>query len=132
MDLPGDAEACAADRRRTAAAGEDAAAGDLERRGFTVLSRNLRVGRDEIDILALDPDGVTIVVIEVKCRTRAGACPEDRVDHRKRHRLSRAALALSTRREFRGASFRFDVISVVAAGGAEPRIDHWRHAFEAE
>lgn len=132
MQLPGDAEARAADRRRAATAGEDAAAGFLERRGFAVLARNLRVGRDEIDLLALDPDGTTIVVVEVKCRTRATSCPEERVDHSKRHRLSRAALALSTRREFRGASFRFDVVSVVAPGGIEPRIDHWRHAFDAE
>jgi len=132
MHFPGDAEARAADRRRAATAGEDVAADFLERGGFTVLARNLRVGRDEIDLLALDPDGATIVVVEVKCRTRSAACPEDRVDHAKRHRLSRAALALSTRREFRGARFRFDVVSVVAPGGVEPRIDHWRHAFDAE
>jgi len=117
-------------RRRAARAGEDAAADHLEQRGFAVLARNLRVGRDEIDLLVLAPDRSTVVVVEVKCRLQGGSRPEDRVDARKRQRLSRAALRLSSRREFAGARFRFDVISVVE-GPDGRELEHWPNAFDA-
>ncbi|MBX3355201.1 MAG: YraN family protein [Phycisphaeraceae bacterium] len=116
---------------RAAREGESAAAGFLERQGYRILARNLRVGRDELDLLAIAPDERTVVVVEVKCRRASSSRPEERVDHRKRHRLSRAALTLSQHREFAGARFRFDVISVVQMPG-EPAIEHWPAAFDAE
>jgi len=120
----------AAIRRRGAQRGEDAAAAHLERLGYRVLARNLRLGHDEIDLLAVDPDERTVVVVEVKFRARPSARPEDRVDATKRHRLSRAALQLSTKRPFIGAPFRFDVISVVESPEG-PLVEHWRSAFDA-
>jgi len=62
----------------------------LEARGRVVLGRNVRFGRDEIDILALD--GRTVVLVEV--RTRADDSrghPLETIDRRKRDHLRRAA-----------------------------------------
>lgn len=120
----------AGDRQRTATTGESAAAAHLERLGFQILARNLRLGRDEIDVLAIDPDGRTVVIVEVKCRSHAHARPEDRIDGRKRQRLARAALQLSMRPQFAGAPLRFDAISVVHAD-SQVLIEHWPGAFEA-
>jgi len=68
----------------------------LESIGWTVLARRVRVGRDEIDLVALEPGRPPAVVV-VEVRTRASArfgTPEESVDRRKVGRLYRAAAAL--------------------------------------
>lgn len=120
----------AAARLALARAGEDRAVSHLQSQGYQLLARNLRVGRDEIDILALAPDRRCVVVVEVKLRARSGARAEERIDHAKRLRLVRAAERLATRPEFRGLGFRFDVIAI---GGKTPgsELRHWPAAFDA-
>ena len=61
--------------------------------GWTILGRNLRVGRNEVDILALDPGPpATLVIVEVRWRaSRAYGLGEETFDWRKRAHL-RAAL----------------------------------------
>ena len=78
------------------AAAEAAAAAHLRRRGWVVLGRNLRVGRDEIDILAREPgDPPVLVVLEVRARSRPGfGSPLESVDDGKVARLYRATWAL--------------------------------------
>jgi putative endonuclease len=70
---------------------EDATAAWLTRRGWTILGRRWRCPDGEIDIIAIDADGV-LVAVEVKVRTtgRSGG-PLESVDRRRLHRL-RAAL----------------------------------------
>ena len=83
-------------RGETGAAAEAATACYLEAAGWTVLARNLRVGRDEIDLLAREPAAPhTIVVVEVRARSRPGfGSPVESVDARKVARLYRAAWTL--------------------------------------
>ena len=76
-------------------------AGYLRRRGWTILGRNLRVGRAEIDILAVDPGDAsprgagTLVAVEVRWRaSREFGLPEETVSHQKLARLRAAAVAL--------------------------------------
>jgi len=57
--------------QKTGAEGEALAAGYLEKEGWTVLSRNWRTRRGEIDIIALEAD--TLVFIEVKTWPRGEA-----------------------------------------------------------
>ncbi len=61
-----------------------------------MLARNLRVGRDEIDIVALEPGSPpTLVVVEVRSRSRPGfGSAVETVDRRKVARLYRALAAL--------------------------------------
>ncbi len=78
------------------AAAESAAAAHLQRLGWTVLARNVRVGPDEIDIVARDA-GVppTVVVVEVRSRAGSGfGSAVESVDRRKVARLYRALAAL--------------------------------------
>jgi putative endonuclease len=56
-------------------AGERVAARHLKRAGYRVLGRNLRVPMGEADLLAIAPDGETVVLVEVKARRVGG--PED-------------------------------------------------------
>jgi putative endonuclease len=86
---------------RTAAqrAGDDAeaiVAAHLEALGWRLLARQLRIGRREIDVLAVDPGPpAALVIVEVRWRARRDfGLAEETVDHRKRARLHGAAFAL--------------------------------------
>jgi putative endonuclease len=91
-------------RQRRGASAEAEAAAHLEHAGWRVIERNLRLGRDEIDILAVDPGPPqTLVVVEVRSlRTSAFGAPEERVDRRKVGRLYRALVGLSAALETDG------------------------------
>jgi putative endonuclease len=101
--------------------GEDAAARLYEALGYRVESRNLKIGRIELDlVLRRGPD---LVFCEVKTRrSRALGLPEEAVDARKRGRLLRAAEGYLAKRPARG-DVRFDVVSVTrdTAGRLELR-----------
>jgi putative endonuclease len=127
-----------ADAARTAAqragdAAESVVADRLEASGWTILARNVHVGRHEIDLIAIDPGPPrTLVVIEVRWRAeRAFGLPEETVDHRKRVRVRTAAYGLLDRgslpdgRPLPRLSLRFDLV-VVEPGG---RVRHHRHAL---
>ena len=114
------------------AAAESAAADHLLRLGWTVLARNLRVGRDEIDIVALEPGSPpTLVVVEVRSRSRPGfGSAVETVDRRKVARLYRALAALPReghprvkRVALRGSAQRVDLLTLRQVRGAEWRVE---------
>jgi putative endonuclease len=77
-------------------AAEDVTATRLRSRGWTILGRNVHVGRAEIDLLAIDPGPPRfLVAVEVRWRGRRDyGLPEETLDHRKVGRLRAAVLAL--------------------------------------
>ena len=91
--------------------GEDIAARYLSAKGYKILERNRRFGRDEIDIIAMD--GETIVMVEVKTRsTEYFGRPEEAVTQRKQEFLIRAAEEYVIQNETDN-ELRFDIISVI-------------------
>jgi putative endonuclease len=72
---------------------ESAVAAGLLGKGWTILARNVRVGRGELDIVAIDPGPpAELVIVEVRWRrSRAFGLAEETIDHRKRAHL-RAAI----------------------------------------
>jgi putative endonuclease len=116
-------------RAALGALGEAAAAAHLASHGYCVIERNLRIGDDEADIVALAPGGA-VAVVEVK--TRRGAWnPEDRVDHVKQGNLVRLAATLAEQPEFRERLFQFDVVAVSVDASGGTTVMHWPHAFDA-
>lgn len=105
-------------------AGEDLAAAHLLGQGYEVLERNWRCPRGELDLIARDRDG-TLVFCEVKTRSsdRFGA-PSEAVGRVKGQRLRLLALSWVCDRRPAPADIRFDVISIVAAPGAAPVLEH--------
>ncbi len=82
--------------------GEEIAAEYLQKRGYTLLGKNVQTGRGEVD-LVMQKKGV-IIFVEVKTRSRKDEfSPSQRVDHAKIQRLSRAADAWLQRKYERGA-----------------------------
>jgi putative endonuclease len=115
---------------------EDLAVTALRAAGWTILARNVRLGRDEIDILAIEPGlSPTLVVVEVRsARTARFGAPEESVDGRKVGRTYRAALALVAGRVLPDGQplprlpWRVDLVAVDARGrqAPSPRVRHLR------
>jgi putative endonuclease len=106
--------------------------------GWTVLARNVHVGRHELDLVAVDPGPpAMLVVVEVRWRRRRDfGLPEETFDHRKRGHL-RAALGRLLEDGLPGGvaiprlPVRVDLV-VVEPGttqGSRPRIRHHRDAL---
>ncbi len=107
--------------------GERLAAEYLEREGYSILHRNYRFGRSEIDLIARR--GRTIVFVEVKTRTSARyGEPEEAVTGEKIRRIRRVASAWLSGRGMGETECRFDVVAVLLAGDA-PEIRHTEDIF---
>lgn len=131
------------ERPRTAAqqtgdAAEELVAQRLEAGGWTIVARNVRIGRAELDLVAVDPGPPReLVVVEVRWRRdRSFGLPEETVDWRKRRHLRLAALGLLDRglpdgSELPALPLRFDLIVVEPppSPDAPPRVRHYRHAI---
>ena len=117
--------------------GEALAAAYLERKGYTILDRNYRFERAEVDLICFLPAqryeaGGELVFVEVKVRTGLGyGRPEEAVTEAKKRNLIHAAEAYLYERKLDGAPCRFDVISILLHPGKEPVIEHFEHAFFA-
>lgn len=99
---------------------EQLAAALLERNGWTILHRNWRFGRREIDLIARR--GRTVAFVEVKARSRAShGHPLETIDWRKRRDLGIAASGWIARCGVPGEEYRFDAVHVLAAQARDRR-----------
>ena len=119
--------------------GEQVAARHLRRSGYRILGRNLRSKLGEVDILALAPDGHTVVVVEVKARQvdhlpGDDLLPELHVNQHKQDKLVALAVNLARKHKLTDRPIRFDVIGVdlpPGRSGAKPVVRHHEAAFES-
>lgn len=103
--------------------GEIAAAGYLRARGYKILGRNVKLVKDEIDIIAYDPFDSCVVFAEVKSRAKrvSDYSPAMRLDARKKTAMARAAQKWITKKNYHGG-YRMDAILV-----ADGRVmDHYK------
>ena len=102
--------------------GEDLAADYLQRKGYTIIERDWKSGRRDLDIVA--KNGNVIVFVEVKTRrNRLFGEPEESVDY---HKLQNLQQAISHYVKFKHIrqEIRFDIISIVGTVGTDPDIQH--------
>jgi putative endonuclease len=109
-------------------AGEEIAAEFLEKKGYHILERNWKFGKNEIDIIARD--GNSIVIAEVKTRSSNFFTePETAVTRDKQRILVRAANAyMNYRKQF--GEVRFDVIAILIHPESQ-QVNHIVDAFYA-
>lgn len=117
--------------RGAGARGEDEAARWLRTQRYRILHRNLKVGDDEADIIALDPDGRTVAIVEVKSSDDPNRVPELAVNRRKQFFMARMASNLLKRREFADRAMRFDVIAVTWDESGKAIVRHIPGAFDS-
>lgn len=121
--------------------GEDAAAKYLRKKGYKILERNYRAGRNEIDIIAENKEYK--IFVEVKTRSESLSAeidfgiPSDAVDDGKQRRTVTAAEAYLYKNEGDGEydkMIRFDIIEVYLKRSAltqTPIIQHIEHIEDA-
>jgi putative endonuclease len=93
--------------------GETLAALFLESRGYSILARNLRLGRRELDLIV--ERGDLLVAVEVKWRRSgpAGGGAAEAWGRNQRTRAAEAALlAMEQSPAWRGRPWRFDLIAI--------------------
>jgi len=114
--------------------GEQLTALRLEAQGWRVLARNLRLGRSEVDLLALDPGPPpSLVLVEVRRRNRRDfGLAEETLDHRKRAVLRRAVGELASRRVLPDGTalpalpLRVDLVAMDLGADGRPSVRHHR------
>lgn len=100
-------------RQQTGKFGEDMAADYLEGKGFTILARNWRSGRYELDIVAVGDGGIHFV--EVRTRINPEILPQETVNSAKQRKVVEAAkrfLREEAYRRFSDFEAFFDVVGV--------------------
>jgi putative endonuclease len=117
------------DAQQAGDAAEALVAERLEAAGWRILGRKVRVGRAELDLVAVDPSGPALVVVEVRWRSRRDfGLAEETIGRSKRARLRRAAFQLAGLGRIQGVELprlpmRLDLIAVEPGG----RLRHHRH-----
>lgn len=112
--------------RARGAQGEERAAEYLRGRGWSILARNVRSRRGEVDIVA--GRGDVLAFVEVKAWRALGETELGQaIGRAKQRRISEAArLFLARRPDLAGLRARFDVVFL---GEDPPRIRHIEDAF---
>lgn len=122
-------------------AGEQIAVQFLEDHGYTVIERNWRRGRQEIDIIARDSEFLVFVEVKTRSCTDPDALtygrPARAVDGAKQHNITLAARSYLRQHDGHGLQPRLDVIEVylrASSVGTLPtafKVNHIRNAFYA-
>ena len=120
-----------AQHNETGHKGEQLAADYLRSKGYTIRDMDWRQGHRDLDIIALTPDMLTLVFVEVKTRTDDYlTSPELAIDLKKIRNLGLAANSYVKQNRIT-LDLRFDIITVVSDpdGHSLPRIEYWEDAF---
>jgi putative endonuclease len=110
--------------------GEARAERFLRERGWTVLARNYRFGRREVDLVVRRRNLVAFV--EVKTRAGSGfGAPQEAITALKRREIEAVATHFLARHAMEGVSVRFDAVAIVVRPdrrvvGIEHVEDAWR------
>ena len=105
--------------------GEQAACDLLVKRGWTILDRNVRRGRGEIDIIARRRGVLAFVEVKRRSTTDFGT-PAEAVNLEKQRRILSAASIYLQEKGLSEANIRFDIIEILAN-----KIRHIEAAFDA-
>lgn len=108
--------------------GEDIAVNYLENKGYTILERNYRFQKAEIDIIAFADYQIVVVEVKMRSSTYFGQ-PEQAINKKKKEMLYMATEAWIHERKMDGSPVRFDIIAIVDQGSNEYKIKHFERVF---
>jgi len=101
----------------------------LQKKGYRILERNVRVGGGELDLIAQHHE--TLVFIEVKGRrtNQFGGAPYA-IDARKKRQIIKLASYYLSQHGLSNQLCRFDVILISGTNQDSPKLTHLEQAFE--
>ena len=101
----------------------------LQKKGYRIVERNLRLAGGELDLIA-EKQG-TLVFIEVKARrgNQFGGAPYA-ITTRKKQQIIKLALCYLSKHGLTNTQCRFDAILVVGTHEHSPQVTHIEQAFE--
>lgn len=109
--------------------GEKMAVDFLEQKGFSIIEKQYRYGKGEIDLIAWH--GNTLVFIEVKTRLNLFfGLPEEGITKGKILQIRKTAEAYLHEKKIIGTECRFDVVGILKTAEDEYKITHLENAFE--
>ncbi|MBM9519804.1 YraN family protein [Desulforhopalus vacuolatus] len=108
--------------------GEEMAATELKRKGYTIHARNWRCQYGEIDIIAEKDNCIAIVEVKTRSSEKFGP-PTSAVNRRKQGKITRATECWLQENHL-DADIRFDVIAIVQQRGCKPLLEHFENAFD--
>lgn len=99
-------------RQAAGRAAEDAACTWLQAQGLRLIDRNVRARVGELDLIMRD--GETVVVVEVRSRTRSahGTAAESVTVHKQQRLIGATRYWLSQHPQYADQAIRFDVLAV--------------------
>lgn len=108
--------------------GEDCAARYLVDAGYSIVERNWRCADGEVDLIVERARQVVFVEVKTRSSTSYGH-PFEAITTEKLTRLRRLAGLWCAQAEVWPERIRVDAVSVIAARGREPVIEHLRGVF---
>ena len=112
--------------------GEDVAAEYLQKKGWYIRHRNWVHKHKELDIVCIDKDMTTVLVVEVKTRaTDAFGAPELSVDLEKMNNTIRATTAYMHMYHLWNLNVRYDIIAITGTPENGYTINHKEGAFDS-
>lgn len=117
--------------RGTGILGEEVASKFMISNGYRILERNFRCKGGEVDIIARDPEGKSLVFVEVKTRRSLSyGVPQLAVTPFKQRQISKATLTWLSRNRLHDTNARFDVIAILLHTDGSHQIEHIKNAFD--
>jgi len=107
--------------------GEEIAAHYLSQKGYKVLERNFRCGKNEVDLIIRKDDIIAFVEVKLR-RSTAYGHPLEAITMAKQKELAKAADCYIRKFPSSNTMYRFDVIGILADGFQE-EISHLEDAF---
>ncbi|MFQ5583106.1 MAG: YraN family protein, partial [Calditrichia bacterium] len=107
--------------------GEDIAEKYLREKGFSIITRNFRAERGEIDIVARDGDCVVFVEVKTGNSHKFGP-PEERITMAKRRQLYKIASHYIQQNPGEEVDYRFDAV-IIDGTQQKYEIRYYKNAF---
>ncbi len=106
---------------KTGKKGEILAANWLSKQGYIVIYRNWRIGKLEIDLIALQNEFIHFIEVKTRTSTHCGG-PELSVNYKKFIRFQRASQSfLALHKNYKWVQY--DVVAITLVPGQEPIIE---------